>query len=188
MRDGGHDLLALRSYQPQDDVRRIDWKATARTRQLTVREFAAEDEKRISVIFDTRIPTSEEKGPSIRDKIAAEQSGKPVVVSQRFETGASITGSILARFTSENAETQLIVGDEPNGFGFGFGHARLHESLRRLALAFPDSNRPETPVGPELDIELIVDGSDDSHFVLVTANGEHGLAPGIVQRLKIIRF
>ena len=49
----GLDLLALRDYQPHDDLRRIDWKATARTRQLTVREFAAEDEKRVTIIFDT---------------------------------------------------------------------------------------------------------------------------------------
>ena len=35
----GQDLLALRDYQPNDDFRRIDWKATARSRHLTVREF-----------------------------------------------------------------------------------------------------------------------------------------------------
>src|SRR6266404_3084445 len=42
----GQDLFSLRDYQPQDDLRHIDWKATARSRQLTVREFTAEDERR----------------------------------------------------------------------------------------------------------------------------------------------
>jgi uncharacterized protein (DUF58 family) len=44
----GHDLFSLRDYQPQDDLRYIDWKATARSRRLTVREFTSEDERRIT--------------------------------------------------------------------------------------------------------------------------------------------
>src|SRR6266404_5595120 len=51
----GQDLFSLRDYQPQDDLRHIDWKATARSRQLTVREFTAEDERRITIILDTRL-------------------------------------------------------------------------------------------------------------------------------------
>ena len=41
----GQDLLSLRDYQPSDDLRRVDWKATARMRKIIVREYAAEDEK-----------------------------------------------------------------------------------------------------------------------------------------------
>jgi len=51
----GHDLFSLRDYQPQDDLRHIDWKATARVRRLTVREFTAEDERRITIILDPRV-------------------------------------------------------------------------------------------------------------------------------------
>src|SRR6185436_11499399 len=36
-RGAGHDLFSLRDYQPQDDLRHIDWKATARSRRLTER-------------------------------------------------------------------------------------------------------------------------------------------------------
>ena len=50
----GQDLFfSPRDYQPQDDLRHIDWKATARSRNLTVREFT-EDERRITIVFDTR--------------------------------------------------------------------------------------------------------------------------------------
>ena len=53
-RGSGQDLFSLRDYQPQDDLRHIDWKATARSQNLTVREFTAEDERRITVALDTR--------------------------------------------------------------------------------------------------------------------------------------
>ncbi len=185
-RGSGQDLLALRAYQPQDDLRRIDWKATARTRQLTVREFAAEDEKKITVIFDTRIPSTDEKETTIREKIDAEQNGKPVVISHKFETGASLVASILARFTNENAETQLLINGEKGEFGSGRQH--FHESLKRLALSAPSLSQTADSLEPDMDIERIVNESDDSHFVLITASGQEDLPPELLQRLKIIRF
>jgi uncharacterized protein (DUF58 family) len=39
---GGSDLLALRRYVPGDSHRLVHWKASARTRTLLVRQFAAE--------------------------------------------------------------------------------------------------------------------------------------------------
>ncbi len=184
-RGSGQDLLSLRGYQPHDDLRRIDWKATARTRQLTVREFAAEDEKRVTLIFDPCIPEDSDKTP-IREKISAEQSGRPVVVSQRFEAGARLAASVLARFTNENAETRLFINTEAGEFGTGRSH--LHQSLRRLALAEPVLTTAETSAEPEPDLERILNESDDSHFVLLTANGEPGMSSEILQRLKIIGF
>ena len=129
-----------------------------------------------------RAPHSEKSEPTIREKIAAEQSGEPVVASHKFEAGASLAASILARFTGENAETQLVIGRDASDFGGGRQH--FHESLKRLALAAPDRLQTENL----LDIERILNEADDSHLVLVTANGEHGLPPELLQRLKIIRF
>lgn len=176
----GQDLLALRDYQPQDDLRRIDWKATARTRQLTVREFAAEDEKRATVIFDTHIPPSTIKPLNVREKLAAEKGGRPVVASEQFETGASLAGSILAQFTDEQAEIRLVIDADAGELSSGRGH--LNESLKRLAMLEPSS------VEPEPALERILNESDDSHMFLVTANGTTGLSPELLQRLKIIGF
>ncbi len=184
-RGSGQDLLSLRGYQPHDDLRRIDWKATARTRQLTVREFAAEDEKRVTLIFDPEIPDDSDQAP-IRDKIAAEQAGKPVVLSGRFEAGASLVASLLARFINENADTRLIIGDDTGELGSGRAH--LHESLKRLSLTVPLLIKAETSAEPRPDLERMLSGSDDSHFVLVTANGTRGISAELLQRLKIIGF
>ncbi len=184
-RGTGQDLLALRDYQPQDDLRRIDWKATARTRQMIVREFAAEDEKRATVIFDTHISREDDKGLPLREKIAAEQSGKPVIVSKKFEAGASLAASILAKFVSEQAEIRLIVD---GGIGeYGVGRSHFYESLKELALAEPIFT-PHTSAELESGLERILSETDDSHRFLITANGTGGLSPDQLQRLIIIEF
>ena len=182
----GLDLLALRQYRPHDDLRRIDWKATARTLQLTVREYADEDERRVTVIFDTSIPFDAEKALSLREKLAAEQGGKPVVASEQFEAGASLAASILSRFADENADLQLVIAGEAGAFGHGRPH--LYESLKRLALAEPAAVSDETLSELELGLENVLNGSDDSHRFLVTANASGALSPDMLQRFKIIEF
>jgi uncharacterized protein (DUF58 family) len=137
----GQDLLSLRDYQPMDDLRRVDWKATARTSRLIVREFSAEDDKRVTVVFDTRLHGEMlEKPLTLREKIEAEQTGKsPTPVSERFEKGVSQTASLLAHFTEDQAETRLIVDDEVGEFGIGREH--LNENLKRLAVVEPNYDK-----------------------------------------------
>jgi uncharacterized protein (DUF58 family) len=112
----GHDLLALRDYQPQDDLRYIDWKATARSRQLTVREFTSEDERRVTIALDTALRADLEKAEFL----------------ERFERGVSLAASLVSHFIDEGAELKLVTGSETGNFGSGREH--FHECLRRLAL------------------------------------------------------
>jgi len=183
LRGSGHDLLSLRDYRPQDDLRHIDWKATAKTRQLTVREYAADDENLVTVIFDPRVLN--EKSEPIREKIALEQSGKPVVASKKFDAGASITASLLSKFAGEGSQTRLITFDFSGEFGSGWPH--LYESLKVLALAEPLFEQNELPAELRSQIERILNDSDDHRF-LVTANGDCDLSPDVLNKLKIIGF
>ncbi|HRE83086.1 MAG TPA: DUF58 domain-containing protein [Opitutaceae bacterium] len=48
----GGDLFAVRPYAPGDSHRLIHWKATARVRQLLVRQFAAESQEGFSLWLD----------------------------------------------------------------------------------------------------------------------------------------
>jgi len=178
----GQDLLALRDYQPNDDLRRIDWKATARSRHLTVREFAAEDERRVTVIFDRFFVNEETQNLSLRDRISAEQSGKAVAISERFESGVALAASILAHFSDDRAEFRLVIDRDEIDFGSGRGH--LFECLKRLALVEPTNNNTE----PEAQFERNPYQPDDSHTFYVTAGGTDSLPAEIVQSLKIIRF
>ncbi|VAW73126.1 hypothetical protein MNBD_GAMMA13-628, partial [hydrothermal vent metagenome] len=50
--NSGDSLLALRDYKVGDPLRSIDWKATARRQQTTVRIFAREQELDIMLIID----------------------------------------------------------------------------------------------------------------------------------------
>jgi hypothetical protein len=57
----GHDLYAIRDFQEGDTARHVDWKASARAQQLKVREFIREDERRVVLVFDPRLPKTDEK-------------------------------------------------------------------------------------------------------------------------------
>jgi uncharacterized protein (DUF58 family) len=122
-RGAGHDLFSLRDYQPQDDLRHIDWKATARARRLTVREFTSEDERRITIILDTR---------AVPDNGA----GK---FAETFERGVTLAASLVSHFIDERADVRLILGTDSGKYGSGLEH--LYDCLRRLALVAP---QPET--------------------------------------------
>ena len=49
----GTEMERLREYYPDDDFRRIDWKATARHRKPIVREFETERSQDVVIMLDT---------------------------------------------------------------------------------------------------------------------------------------
>lgn len=55
--EGGLSPEELRQYQPGDAADRIDWKATARHRELYIREYETQSDRRTVVILDHRQQT-----------------------------------------------------------------------------------------------------------------------------------
>ena len=182
----GQDLLSLRDYQPMDDLRRVDWRATARAQRLIVREFSAEDDKRVTIIFDTRLEAeNNEKKLTLREKIEAEQKGKKLSpVSERFEKGVSQTASLLAHFAEEQAEIRLIV--DKNIGEFSIGRQHLYGCLKRLALVEPKFD--ETAEFSIETLEEIFTERENSYTFFVTAQREENLSSELIQRAKIIGF
>jgi uncharacterized protein (DUF58 family) len=48
----GHDFYRIRPYQSMESARHVDWRATAHTGQLQVREFARDQEPSVSLALD----------------------------------------------------------------------------------------------------------------------------------------
>lgn len=153
----GHDLFSLRDYQPQDDLRHIDWKATARARRLTVREFTAEDEKRVIIVLDTNA-----KGPD----------GD---YSQRFEGAVVHAASLLKHFIDERAEVRLILGTEVGSYGSGPEH--LYDNLRRLALVVNQDFFDADSAGGQLQGNVSAE-----EFAIVLTSAPPGSIPARVWR------
>lgn len=182
----GQDLLALRDYRPNDDLRRIDWKATARARNLIVREFSAEDDKRITVFLDTRLAAEDQKKKTLREKIEAEQSGESIVVSERFESGLSRTATLLTYLAEEEAEIRLCIDAKEGAYGIGRPH--LYDCLKRLAVLEPQFVETFEPGVLQINMIEPADERENSHNILITTLEEKDLPSEITEGFEIIRF
>lgn len=56
-RGRGHDFYRIRPYELNESARHVDWKATAHTGDLQVREFAREEDRRVTLFLDLEILT-----------------------------------------------------------------------------------------------------------------------------------
>jgi uncharacterized protein (DUF58 family) len=169
-RGAGHDLFSMRDYQPQDDLRHIDWKATARSRRLTVREFTSEDERRITIVLDTRLPLEPNEE-----------------LLKRFEKGVVQTASLLKHFIEERAEVRLVLGDEVGPFGSGM--EQLYRCLRRLALVRPvEGAQPEnSEIDTTMKTSVTRDAVEHDYAILLTA-AEPGSIPASIWRTSHVIY
>ncbi len=58
-RGRGNDFYRIRPYELNESSRHVDWKATAHTGNLQVREFAREQDHRIEIILDLDAPAGD---------------------------------------------------------------------------------------------------------------------------------
>ncbi len=92
-RGRGHDLYSIRDYQPGDGARFVDWKATAHTAALKVREFTREDEKRVQLVFDRALP-----------------AGQPPVgnTAERFEHAVDFCAALAWHFYAIDSQLEFV--------------------------------------------------------------------------------
>lgn len=170
-RGAGHDLLLLRDYQPRDELRYIDWKATARARRLTVREFTAEDERRITIMLDTRLTADIDK-ENFRI---------------RFESGVILAASLVKHFVDEQADVRLILGEEPGLIGRGPEH--LYACLRRLAVVQPtDVEGDDEWPAPLSEGEASQQAHPDGNYLVLLTAAERGSIPTHIWRRAFVIY
>ena len=167
-RGAGQDLLMLRDYQARDELRHIDWKATARVRRLTVREFAAEDERRITMVLDT----------TLTEDIDEEN------FRIRFENGVIQTASLIKHFIDERAEVRLILGSEAGRFGSGMEH--LYLCLRRLALVEPVRSSDRHNLQATIERAAVAEIRGDVNYLIVLTTAARGSIPANIWRRAFV--
>ncbi len=107
VRGRGYDLYRIREYLPEDSARHVDWKASAHTGALKVREFSREDERKLRIVFDNPLPGT--------------------LAPDLYERLVNLAASLGWHFSHEDVEVSFVApGLEPTQDVFAF--------LRVLAL------------------------------------------------------
>src|SRR6202451_879289 len=87
-RGRGDDLYLIREYIPEDSARHVDWKATAKSGSLKVREFSREDERKLRIVFDN---------PS-----------QAVISEKAYEDAVALAASLSWHFASQNTDISFV--------------------------------------------------------------------------------
>ena len=103
------DLYRIREYLPEDSARHVDWKATAKSGGLKVREYSREDERRLRFVFDNPAPNqvsseSYERMVSLAASAAWELEKQSVFlsfISQDYESIADVFGFLRYLATAQ---------------------------------------------------------------------------------------
>lgn len=137
----GSDLYQIRPPRQTDREQPIDWKATARTDQLMVRDFTREDDWRVTLLLDLGDESSED----------------------RYERAIGLTASLLEALIAADSEVRLITDGWESDFGRGATHEyALLEHLARLP-------RARTWARPSAGEGMAVIPSSEGAVLLVTS-------------------
>jgi len=90
-RGRGYDLYRIRESMPEDSARHVDWKATAKSGSLKVREFSREDERKLRIVFDN--PPS------------------GLIPEKEYEDAIGLAASLGWHFSNENTEISFVAQD-----------------------------------------------------------------------------
>jgi len=87
-RGRGSDLYRIREYTAEDSARHVDWKATAKSGSLKVREFSREDERKLRIVFDN--------------------PAAGVLTEKSYEDAVALAASLSWHFAAENTQMSFV--------------------------------------------------------------------------------
>ena len=149
VRGRGSDLYRIREYMPEDSARHVDWKATAKSGSLKVREFAREDERKLCIAFD-----NPEEG---------------ALSESAYEKAVELAASLASHFSSQDAEISFLIPRRPRS-------RDLHEFLEWLALVQPRGSKSEAAAASAAEgsggsLEELGRVPGDEYKIVITARG-----------------
>lgn len=129
-RDAGPEFERYRSYQPGDDLRRVDWRAYGRTDRLLIREAEREGRLTLAFVID----------------LSASMGMTDAVDMSRFDYAARLVAA-LGWLAVEQRHDVTLIGLSQEGpvvVSPAQGRAQLERVLRALAQSRPGGAWPET--------------------------------------------
>lgn len=152
MRGRGSDLYQIREYLPEDSARHVDWKATAKSGSLKVREFAREDERKLCIVFDNPAPGT--------------------ISEEDYEKAVDLTASLAWHFSNHEAEASFLLPGRPRT-------RDLHEFLASLAVVKPLGSRSEKGAPAEAlgDPLCEMNLTDSDEYNIVVTSRQRGTVP-----------
>ena len=144
VRGRGSDLYRIREYMPEDSARHVDWKATAKSGSLKVREFAREDERKLCIAFD-----NPEAG---------------LVSDESYEQAVDLAASLAWHFSTQDAEVSFLIPGRPRS-------RDLHEFLAWLAVIQPVGSgvvKGKAEKSSDL-LHEVSSGPSDEYNIVITA-------------------
>ncbi|CAB4597740.1 MAG: DUF58 domain-containing protein [Actinobacteria bacterium] len=177
----GSEFHSLREYVVGDDLRRISWKASARSTDLIVKETALEGVKRCTVVLDTTGATTfgDARDTATTDGDASGDSSR-AAADDSFETsfdpafGAGSNPADLAFERAVSAAASLVTGAAATGLATRMvapdvdlrGHEVAPVSLRWLATVQRgegvSGQLPSLKAGEGLGVVLVVTSTPQS--------------------------
>ncbi len=122
-RGRGHDFYRIRPYEALESARHVDWKATAHTGNLQVREYTREQERSVEIYLDLDVPFGAEDW---------------------FESAVECTAFLAYELSSREARVRLRTQE----FDVATPEeGDVHTLLKYLALVSPMRGKP--PRGPD---------------------------------------
>jgi uncharacterized protein (DUF58 family) len=163
----GQDLYALRDYVPNDSVRHVHWKASARLGSLMVREFTLEEDYRVLLVLDPHLPPD------------AVVPSSPEIRNQRFERAITLCAGLAWHFYERG--TQLQFRSPGLETPLGAAEENIFPILEHLAKVQPlpfDSTHAlmqDLAAAPEI-------------FKIIVTSQKHGTIPAMLWHSSYVLF
>lgn len=127
-----HDLFRIRPAVAEDGARFVDWKASARSDDLHVKEFNSQDQHSVEVVFDRHTPVGREA---------------------EFEAAVDRCATLLYNLWERGIEVAFRCGEFERAIAPGSD--RVYDSMHFLATVEPDFDSPSRR---QLETETLVIG------------------------------
>lgn len=145
VRGRGSDLYRIREYLPEDSARHVDWKATAKSGSLKVREFSREDERRLCIVFDN--------------------PAAGVMRNDSYERAVNLAASLAWHFSSQHAAVSFLVP--------GYGRfSDVNQFLGELAVIQPRELTAEQEMKQSRLLHQLTLSDSGEYNIILTARSQ----------------